>query len=84
MECIAVSYCLSKDDCIDQDKYRFHFKGYFAGKKVREIEVIGKDDKFLIGSEYILHLRVEGINKGILSGKCLRQKILDEISTDFL
>lgn len=84
MDCIVVSYCLSKEYCIDQDKYRFHFKGHFEGKRIKEIEVLTKDEEFLIGSEYIIHLRIKEVNGDILFGKCLRQKILDEVSIDFL
>lgn len=84
MECVVVSYCLSKDNYIDQDKYHFHFKGYFLGKIVKQIEVIGKDGEFLVGLEYILHLKVEGMKEDILLGECLRQKRLAEITTDFL
>lgn len=84
MECIVVSYCLSKTACLDQVKYRFHFKGFFAGKLLKEIRVIGKNEDFLIGSEYIIHLKIIKVIDNILMGRLLRKKLLEEITTDFL
>ena len=84
MECIVVTYCLSKTGCLDQAKYTFHFRGYYTGQKVREIRVIGKDEEFLIGAEYILHLKILKVEQNTLLGKCLRKKNIKEISTDFL
>lgn len=84
MECIVVSYCLSKDTCVDQAKYVFHFKGFFAGHLVKAIKVVAEDEAFRIGEEYIIHLKVEKVEKNTLIGICLRKKNLDEISSDFL
>ncbi len=84
MECIVVSYCLSKSGHVDQVKYIFHFRGYFAGSKVEEIRVIGKNEEFLIGAEYILHLRILKTEQNTLVCSCLRKRNLEEISTDFL
>ncbi len=84
MDCIVVSYCLSKSSCLDQVKYRFHFKGFFAGNLIKEISVIGKDEEFLISSEYIIHLKIEKVEGNTLFGRALRKKLLREITTDFL
>ncbi len=84
MECIVVSYCLSKSGCLDQAKYLFHFKGFFAGNHIKEISVMGQENEFVIGSEYIIHLKIEKVEKNTLVGNCLRKKLLKEITTDFL
>jgi len=84
MECIVVSYCLSKDACVDQAKYLFHFKGFFAGHQVKAIKVLTKGDDFRVGQEYIIHLKVEKVEGSTLIGRCIRKKILNELSRDFL
>jgi hypothetical protein len=84
MECIVVTYCLSKSAYEDQAKYEFHFKGFFAGNKIKEISVLGKLEDFFIGNEYILHLKIEKVEKNTLYGVCLRKKDLNLVKTDFL
>ncbi|MAF76861.1 MAG: hypothetical protein CME63_00545 [Halobacteriovoraceae bacterium] len=84
MECIAVTYCLSKTTSVDQDNYIFHFKGFFMGNKIEAIKVVSKNEEFFIGEEYILHLRIREVDKKTLVAKCIRKKVLGEIRSDFL
>ena len=83
MECIVVSYCLSKSACVNQAKYIFHFKGFFAGKKVKQIIIIDKNDEFLIGGEYLLHLKIDIVDKNTLVCRCFRSRSLNAIKADY-
>lgn len=70
---IVVSKCLKSK----RDSYLFHFKGVYAGSRIKSL-VIYSDYSFEPGNNYILGLEVYEIRSGILVGRSVRQTGLDE------
>lgn len=62
-----------------QDKYfHFHFKGVYRGVVLSEIRVIEKseEEKFILGEDYLLYLKVVKIEGGLLYGTHIKSKWL--------
>jgi hypothetical protein len=54
---------------------RFHFKGYYLGNKVKEVHVRSEDAmQFIKGVDYLLWVKSESIQMGILNVQCLKSK----------
>jgi hypothetical protein len=77
---IIVSRCLRtvrpKDAMIEA---HFHFKGICAGDNVRDV-ILQKPQSVRIrkGREYLLYVQFHSCAEGVLRGKILRAKPLDE------
>lgn len=84
MECLVVSYCISKSIWEEQNSFIFHFRGVFAGHIVKRIEVLSPEDTFEVNEEYILHVRVLKVEESTLKCSILRRKLLSKIQSDFL
>lgn len=62
---------------------RFHFKGVFMGRLIKEIEVVneeGETNVFKKDEIYILHLRLIGICDGVIVSGLIDLKSLDQMS----
>ena len=63
----------------DENYYYFHFKGVFAGDLLKEVILRGrKEFSITKGEEYLIYVQMTALEKGILWGKILRIKPLDE------
>ncbi len=77
---IIVSKCTKvrvKNDT--ESWYEFHFKGVFSGESLRRLVLIGKHDFGLKKEvEYLMYVQMIELDRGILKGKILKVKPLDE------
>lgn len=67
-----------KDQCDKYFHFHFHFKGVYRGVVLSEIRVIEKDEeeKFILGEDYLLYLKVVKIEGGLLYGTHIKSKWL--------
>lgn len=70
---IIVSKCLR----VTKFAYEFHFKGVCAGEVVQKIVLTGKED-ILKNEEYLIYVQVFSIENGVLNGRILKAKKLDD------
>lgn len=58
--------------------FHFHFKGVYRGVVLSEIRVIekGEEEKFILGEDYLLYLKVVKIEGGLLYGTHIKSKWL--------
>lgn len=77
---IIVSKC-SRVTKIDPTEcwFEFHFKGVCAGELLKKIILRGRNDfGILKDEEYLLYVQMISFSEGVLRGKILRAKPLDE------
>jgi hypothetical protein len=72
---IIVSKCLR----ISKVKCHFHFRGSYAGHLISGLQ-LQNENKFVIhqGGEYLMWVAVEGVSGGVLRGRILRARSLEE------
>jgi hypothetical protein len=59
--------------------FRFHFKGYYLGYKVQEVVIKSlNDSEFEIGEEYLLWVKRQSIESGILKVEPIKYKKIGE------
>jgi hypothetical protein len=73
---IVVSFCFKSSQLSDF----FHYKGYFLGQKINEIEVRKTTNQFYISQEYLLKLEVIMIKNGTLVCHLIQFKKLEGLS----
>lgn len=74
---IAVSRCVK---VIQKNKYLFHFKGVFCGKKINKIEVWSSSSlPFCKDEDYILYLSLIEIRGDTIRAKTIKYKKLEKI-----
>jgi len=62
---------------MEEQTYDFHFKGVFLGKNLKLINLkCSVDHQLIKGEEYILYVKVERVDSGILYGRILKHKCL--------
>jgi hypothetical protein len=72
---LILSKCRKKISNVEFDSCKFHFKGYYLGKKVSEIVVIKcRKDQFEVGEDYLLWVKRNTFDSGILEVECLKSK----------
>ena len=77
---IIVSKCIRISPYSSEENYYyFHFKGVFAGDLLKEVILRGRKEFTIAkGEEYLIYVQMTALDKGILWGKILRIKPLDE------
>ncbi len=73
-KCIRISPFSS-----DENTYFFHFRGVFAGDLLKEVKLRGrKDFQIKRGEEYLIYVQMISLEKGVLSGKILKIRPLED------
>jgi hypothetical protein len=77
---IIVSKCLRVTKFnFDENHYEFHFKGVFAGAALRKVVLLACCKLGLKKNEdYLLYVQLLKIEKGVLTGKVLKARLLDD------
>ncbi|WP_408098497.1 hypothetical protein ACJVC5_06175 [Peredibacter sp. HCB2-198] len=77
---IIVSKCLRVTKFNSEARwYEFHFKGAYAGERVKKVMLIGSNQQLLkAGEEYLIYVRLLSCEAGVLKGEILKSKPLDE------
>ncbi len=58
--------------------YRFHFKGFYTGVKIREIRLDAEGDLSIFkGEDYLLWVKPNGIKESILMVNLIKYKKLE-------
>lgn len=67
---LVISRCVSKRKSVKGERnfYRFHFKGYYAGERIREIRLFleSPEESLSKGDDYLLWVRKRRIHQEIL------------------
>lgn len=59
--------------------YEFHFKGICAGEVIKKVILSASNEiSFLKGEEYLLYVSLISMESGILKGRVIKSKRLDE------
>jgi hypothetical protein len=59
--------------------YEFHFKGVCAGESLKKVLLLGRHNFHISkGTEYLMYIQMLFCEKGILKGKILKLRRLDE------
>ena len=77
---IIVSKCLRVTKFnLSEYPYEFHFKGICAGEVIKKV-ILSASGKisFVKGEEYLLYVSLISMESGILKGRVLKSKRLDE------
>lgn len=73
-KCIRISSFSS-----EENNYYFHFKGVFAGDLLKEVILRGrKEFSIKRGEEYLIYVQMTALESGILMGKIIKLKPLEE------
>lgn len=73
---IIISRCLTESP----GKPNFHFKGHFAGEFIATLQLkCNERTDWKKGEDYLMYVRVERVQGGILIGEVLRSRALDEL-----
>lgn len=77
---LVLSRCqrVSQPKDLSNKYFHFHFKGVYRGVVLSEIRVIekGEEEKFILGEDYLLYLKVVKIEGGLLYGTHIKSKCL--------
>ena len=73
---IAVTRYLGKTK---NKELKFHFKGVFNGNYIKLILVEESSTEFILGSDYILHLRLAQDLNGVLKTSLIKYKNMSEV-----
>lgn len=71
---IVVTRCVSVKNEAEYSVYKFHFKGFFKGHKIKEVKIEGSHELFKKKEEYLLALEVIEIREETLVGSLLKFK----------
>lgn len=74
---LVLSKCQRKIRKVKEQKnyFRFHFKGFYLGHKVREILIIdGESEEYEIDQDYLLFVKKHSIEDGILKVITIKSK----------
>ena len=75
---LVISRCVSKRKSVKGEKcfYRFHFKGFYAGEKIKIIHLYpGRDEEKLSkGDDYLLWVRKKRVNHEVLEVDLIKFK----------
>ena len=75
---LVISRCVSKRKSVkgEVSYYRFHFKGFYAGEKIKGIHVFSnnKDENLSKGDDYLLWVQGKKINKEVLEVNVVKYK----------
>ena len=78
---LIISRCVSIQKSVrgEQSLYRFHFKGYYGGQKIKMIHLISLNpeqlsQEFIKGGDYLLWVKRKQINQEILVVELLKHK----------
>ncbi len=79
---LILSQCEKKVTCFSTRRtyYRFHFKGYYQGKKLNEVFALEPEDKpFIKDDIYLLWVKENHVSDGRLFVEVIRyKKIIDK------
>lgn len=77
---IIVSKCLRVTKFNSEASwYEFHFKGAYAGERVKKVMLQGSNQPSLkAGEEYLIYVRLLSCVEGVLRGEILKFRPLDE------
>jgi len=77
---IIISKCLRVTKFNSRDSsYEFHFKGICAGEVIKKVFLSASGEiSFQKGEEYLLYVSLISMESGILKGRVLKCKRLDE------
>jgi hypothetical protein len=73
---IVISFCIKNSI----HSHHFHYKGYFLGYKISEIEVRRSDFEFQVREEYLLKLKVVEVVGANLMCELIDYKKLEGLS----
>lgn len=78
---IIVSKCLGVTQInLQESWYEFHFKGVYAGKSLKKIRLLGKQEmRLTCGEEYLLYIQINSLQDGILNGLILKTATLVDL-----
>ena len=77
---IIVSKCLRVTKInFEASWYEFHFKGAYAGERIKKVLLKGDQQQLLkAGEEYLIYARLLYCESGVLRGEILKSRLLDE------
>lgn len=77
---IIVSKCLRVTNFKNPEiLYEFHFKGVCAGETLRKLLLCGKEELVIKkNEEYLMFVQIIAIEQGVLRGRILKAKRLEE------
>ncbi|MBC7540398.1 MAG: hypothetical protein H7281_16360 [Bacteriovorax sp.] len=78
---LVISRCVSKRRSTKEEKsfYRFHFKGYYAGEKIKMIHLYSskfdpKNEQLSKGDDYLLWVKRKRVNQEVLEVELIKYK----------
>lgn len=77
---LVISRCLSKRKSVKSEKcyYRFHFRGYYAGERIKSIHLFPDldkvDESLSKGDDYLLWVRKRRVHQEILEADLIAYK----------
>ena len=58
--------------------YRFHFKGFYLGQKIKEIRLTAEMDLPIVtGEDYLLWVKPTGVEQSILTAQIIKYKKIE-------
>lgn len=77
---IIVSKCIRVEKKpLSEESYHFHFKGVFSGEVLKKV-ILTKaiNSSIKKGEEYLMYVQLQSCQDGVLKGRILKLKPLDE------
>jgi hypothetical protein len=72
---IIISKCLRQSG----DWHEFHFTGVFAGDSIQKVLLLNADTfAAKVGEEYLIYVQILSFEDGVLRGRILRMRPLNE------
>lgn len=75
---LVISRCVSKRKSVKGERcfYRFHFKGYYAGERIKVIHLFPEVDHEILskGDDYLLWVRKRRVHQEILEVEMISYK----------
>lgn len=73
---LVISRCISKRKNSKGEKtfYRFHFKGYYCGQKIKVIHIFAPADQLSKGDDYLLWVKQKKVFQEILEVDLIKYK----------
>lgn len=77
---IIVSKCIRIEKLpLGEELYHFHFKGVFSGEVLKKVILTkGIESSIQKGEEYLMYVQLQSCQDGVLKGRILKIKPLDE------